>query len=381
MISATCPSCSSPVAFKHASALATICPSCESTVVRSGADVKSLGKVAKFARDLSPVQVGVTGAVGKRRFEVIGAVRKGRPGVRWTEWYLSFSDGGVGWLAEANAMWELYDKPPVPAPGSAMADPDDEITVGDETWIVREREVAEVLAAEGSLPFPVVGGEEGEYVDLWAPAEGLVGTLDAADDPPMLWRGRPVELADLKLEGVRAFEGWSDSVLVSRQGPEITGTRALRCPNCSGAITLRAPGAAQKIVCQYCSSELGVEDKGDASQAVLIREAEKRLWKPPIELGAKAELGGHAWQVIGAMERSVTAYGQEYPWVEHLLFNPYRGYRYLVVADGHWSLVKPMALPPRGARADSMSIRHDGARFQHFQSGNARVKKVVGEFT
>ncbi|MCK6515273.1 DUF4178 domain-containing protein [Myxococcota bacterium] len=381
MISASCPSCSAPVAFKHASALATICPSCESTVVRSGADVKSLGKVAKFARDLSPLQVGASGAVGKRRFEVIGAIRKGRPGVRWTEWYLAFSDGGVGWLAEANAMWELYDKPPVPAPGAAMADPDDKITVGDETWIVREREVARVLAAEGSLPFPVVGGEEGEYVDLWAPAEGLVGTLDAADDPPTLWRGQPVELADLKLEGVRAFEGWSDSVLVSRQGPEITGTRALRCPNCSGAITLRAPGAAQKIVCQYCSSELGIEDKGDASQAILIRDAEKRLWKPPIELGAKGELGGVPWQVIGAMGRSVTAYGQEYPWVEHLLFNPYRGYRYLVVADGHWSLVKPMPLPPRGARADAMTLRHGGDRFQHFQSGQAQVRKVVGEFT
>ena len=93
MISASCPSCSAPVAFKHASALATICPSCESTVVRSGADVKSLGKVAKFARDLSPLQVGASGAVGKRRFEVIGAIRKGRPGVRWTEWYLAFSDG------------------------------------------------------------------------------------------------------------------------------------------------------------------------------------------------------------------------------------------------------------------------------------------------
>ena len=83
MLSAECPNCGAAVAFKHAASAATVCGACQSTVLCEGVDELVLwGKVSAFARDLSPIQVGASGVLGKRSFEVAGVLRRVRPGVR-----------------------------------------------------------------------------------------------------------------------------------------------------------------------------------------------------------------------------------------------------------------------------------------------------------
>ncbi len=71
-------------------------------------------------------------------------------------------------------------------------------------------------------------------------------------------------------------------------------------------------------------------------------------------------------------------WGEEFPWDEYVLFNPYAGYRYLVHYEGHWNLVTPLdALPEPGPGG---AVRFEGRRYRHFQSARAVTRVVLGEF-
>jgi hypothetical protein len=73
----------------------------------------------------------------------------------------------------------------------------------------------------------------------------------------------------------------------------------------------------------------------------------------------------------------MTADGERYDWSEYVLFNPYRGFRYLTEYQGHWNLVRPLSrLPQTGMR----SAQLDGIPFRLFQTGEARTSYVFGEF-
>lgn len=384
MLTARCPSCSAPVRFNHAATVMAVCESCSSAVVRSGQDVALFGKVAKFARDLSPIRVGAHGAVGKRDFTVIGVLRKARKAVRWNEWFLSFHDGEFGWLSEGNGEWQLFDSPPLGVNLKATElRPSARVEAGERKWVVIERASATIAAAEGELPFAVKDKDARAYADLRSLDGRFTGTIDFADSPPTLWQGRLTDLVELKLEGLRPIAGWSDPTLVEMSGPEITAVRTLRCPNCGASLNLRAPGQAVRISCEYCGSSLGLEEKGDASEAILLAKAEANLWKPGIDLGKRGTLGGVDWEIIGAMRRSVTAEGTEYPWTEFFLFNPYRGFAWLVESNGHFNLVKRIGEVPRGnwANGTPSAVKLKDDYFRHFQGGYARVRSVLGEFT
>ena len=78
------------------------------------------------------------------------------------------------------------------------------------------------------------------------------------------------------------------------------------------------------------------------------------------------------------MERSVTVEDVRYPWTEYLLYEPRHGFRWLVEARRHWSFVEP--LNPGDVDTSGSGPRYEGVRFAHFQSGQARVDHVLGEF-
>lgn len=385
VLSAECPSCASPVHFRHAASAATVCPSCHSTVLREGADELVIwGKVSAFSRQLSPVQVGATGRVGNRGFMVAGVLRKGRPGVKWNEWFLVFDDGGTGWLGEGNSMFQLFGGQ---AAGRSVPPPE-ELTPGEtieragRRWVVVESAKAEVLAAEGELPFAVRGGEARAYADLRSVDGKNTATIDGADEPPVMWEGRVVPLTSLNMEGLRPITGWSDPSLSAFEGPDIEVKRSLECPNCAGSLTLRSPGTTVRLACEYCGSDLDVHELGDQSTASVLRAHEGRVWKPRLPLGSKGKLDGVEWEIIGAMKRAVRAGGVEYPWVEYFLYNPYRGSRFLVEDQrGHWNLVsRAPDVPAASGRTRYGKRAYRGKKFRHFQGGKAYVKHVLGEF-
>jgi hypothetical protein len=189
-----------------------------------------------------------------------------------------------------------------------------------------------------------------------------------------------VTLVQLQMEGLRPFAGWSDPALTHFEGPEITEVRALGCEACGASNAVRAPGQTQHLACAYCGSVLAIDGTDAAIGAELLDRRDQPGFKPPIPLGARGKLGGVEWQVIGAMVRSTWADGQEWSWTELALFNPYRGFAWLVQdTQYHWSYVEPVrgALPT----AHERSCRWRNRAFRLFQRGEARVKHVLGEFT
>jgi hypothetical protein len=118
----------------------------------------------------------------------------------------------------------------------------------------------------------------------------------------------------------------------------------------------------------------------DATRNLEVLEAISRVAVTPrIPLGSRGRLHGVEWTVIGFLERSVTAEGIRYPWQEYLLYEPARGFRWLVESKGHWSFVEPLN-PGDVGRPYTGLPEYEGTSFRHFQGGEATVDHVLGEF-
>jgi hypothetical protein len=231
-------------------------------------------------------------------------------------------------------------------------------------FVVAEARAGRFVSGAGELPFAVQPGSELHYADLSGP-RGQFATLDygTGNDLETLYVGREVTLAEMGLTPV----GDEERVVRAKGG-------SLSCTQCGGPLELRAPDATQRIACPYCGSLL------DATKNYAVIAA---LTQPPIEplipLGAKGTLLGTEYTVIGLMERSVTVEGIRYPWREYLLYEPAQGFRWLVESKGHWSFVEP-AHTGDVSEALGNVCYYQGGRYKHFQSGQACVDHVLGEF-
>jgi hypothetical protein len=155
--------------------------------------------------------------------------------------------------------------------------------------------------------------------------------------------------------------------------------KALNCPSCGSAIELRAMGAAAAVVCSYCSSTLDATNP----QLVILQKWQSQMTvQPLIPLGSRGKLFGGVWEVIGFQQRGITVDGTDYYWREYVLFNPYKGFRYLSEYEHHWSFVTPLpSLPVPGVNnRNRPTMTLDGVTYDHFQSARATTWFVIGEF-
>jgi hypothetical protein len=153
---------------------------------------------------------------------------------------------------------------------------------------------------------------------------------------------------------------------------------SLSCPQCGAAIELRTLDQAQSVVCSSCGSIL---DARDPNLSLIQAFAAKQKYTPQIPLGTRGTLKGEKWEVVGFMVRSVTVDGTSYYWDEYLLFNPYKGFRYLTQYDGHWNDVQVLKATPAetsGGRQPTVVLH--GETFKHFQTATAVTEFVLGEF-
>src|ERR1041385_7681007 len=115
-----CPSCAAPIEFKAGSSIVVICPYCRSAVARTDRGLEDLGKVAEIMDSESPLKVGLKGTWNNERFELTGRAQlRHELGGTWDEWYATFSNGWVGWLAEAQGRFYMTFFQPLPA-GTAL---------------------------------------------------------------------------------------------------------------------------------------------------------------------------------------------------------------------------------------------------------------------
>lgn len=138
--------------------------------------------------------------------------------------------------------------------------------------------------------------------------------------------------------------------------------KKFECPGCGANLEVRGMGQTVVMACTACGSLIDLQD----DRFELIKRSTQLAFKPLIPLGTRAKFMGETLEVIGFMVR--TDLSGMYGWREYLLFNPYKGFRWLVEFDGHWSFVQTVKGQP--------SL--DG--YKHFLTGGARVKFVLGEF-
>ena len=164
------------------------------------------------------------------------------------------------------------------------------------------------------------------------------------------------------------------------QGAPKPQVKALNCPKCGAAITLRALGQAISVVCSSCHSIL---DAKDPNLTILQTFDKLTSSDPPlIPLGTRGKIRGTDYEVIGFERRNIKIEGIRYFWHEYVLFNPYKGFRYLTEYQGHWNNIAICKeLPIIDTRFSTPpEANYLGEMYKHFQSADANTDYVLGEF-
>lgn len=210
-----CPQCGAPAPFRGA-AVSLVCEFCDSTVVRTGVDIRLVGKVSALVDNGSPIILGSRGRHRGLPFEVAGRLQVTYSRGTWNEWFVNFADGTVGWLVDAQGQYSLVR----PKDGSVVAgrvppfaalDVNMVLTIDGIEAVVVDRRGAAYKGAEGILPFEAEPGMQFYGVDLrgW---NGEFLSLDYGNRPdhqsPVPYIGEAVDLGELGLHPLRQFEGW-----------------------------------------------------------------------------------------------------------------------------------------------------------------------------
>jgi len=153
--------------------------------------------------------------------------------------------------------------------------------------------------------------------------------------------------------------------------------KGLNCPKCGAAIQLRSGELAQTVACSSCAAIL---DAKDPNLRVLQEYSGRMRWTPLIPFGTRGKLKGDPYEVLGFQVRGIRVDDTDYLWREYLLWNPYKGFRYLTEYDGHWNDVVVLKKTPTESGGSRPTLEYLGETFKHFQTAEATTKFVLGEF-
>ncbi len=353
------------------SSYALACPWCKACVLRSGHDLTTIGKVGDLVPSTPELNIGDTAIMMGMEIVVGGRLQLDHGAGPWDEWYVENTQTRQwAWLAKAQGQWYFTTEVPAEslpaweqmAPGQRGAIPGAE---GE--WAVAERGHSRLIAAEGELPYPVQGGEDGRYVDL-SQAGGGFATIDYGNGsaPPRLFVGRRLGPGEFQ-KGNRVGGGSAPVQKVE--------AKRLRCPTCGDAVPIRVPDATERVVCASCSSLLDYK-RGDLA---LLAQLEQGRMRSPIPLGTEGTLRGEKVTVIGFMSRSTRVDFTVYTWREFLLHTD-AGFRWLLEDNGHFQLIKPIDVGDVGGGQYSLTRSYKGQSYSAFSRVSAWVETVVGEF-
>ena len=331
-------------------------------------DVENIGKMAVLQEDGSPLQLGTRGEYKGVSFSVVGRIQLRFDYGIWNEWYLTFSDGRAGWLGEAQGNYTVsfQEETDQNLPEFEQLNVGKKLDLHRQQFQVQNVEHARCIAGQGELPFRVNAGYDAPVVDLLG-AQGTFATLDYSEEKPLVFLGEYVEFDDLRFSNLRTFEGWSNSAR-----PKV---KTFQCTKCGAPVTSRGMLQTLVAVCPSCGATI---DLTDENLKVLKTFVAKTRVKPAIPLGTRGKFAEGEFEVIGFLQRFVTVEGVDYAWREYLLFNPYKGFRWLTEYNGHWCFIKSTRVKP--SMLGNGALNFKGDTFQHFQSATAKVDYVLGEF-
>jgi len=150
--------------------------------------------------------------------------------------------------------------------------------------------------------------------------------------------------------------------------------RALVCPGCGGSVQLRGMTQTASAVCIQC---LSIIDTTTPELRIIQQFMAAQRTLPLIPLGTRGKLRGDLYEAIGFQTRQIEVDGMAYEWREYVLFNPYKGFRYLSEYDGHWNDILPikgLPIPTSGG------VSYLNESYKHFQTATAETTYVMGEF-
>lgn len=360
---ASCPGCGAPIEFAIGSAIVRICEHCRSAVARTDRDLQNLGRVADLIDTGSPLRVLMAGKYQGTGFRLTGRVQlRHDSGAIWDEWYAAFDDGRWGWLDEADGNYYVTfetREPDAPAAGS--------LNLGDvfEGMTVFEIGTAEVVSAEGEMPWRAAPGATYTYADLSGAGERFA-TIEDLDGRVVVFKGKETSLSGLGL-------------VTQEARPKRVGGAKLSCTKCGGILNVLS-AESERIACVHCGA---LHEIKPGSVLEFVAAQKKFRGELVIPLGTTGKFDKVPYVVAGFLRQEATGGGERWSWDEYLLFNSESGFRYLTSDAGHWSLEDPV-LPGEiedPAPSDAAThIRCRGKRFRLFEKAKPSVRLVAGEF-
>jgi hypothetical protein len=324
--------------------------------------------MAELVEDASPLQLGSEGRYKGLHFALIGRIQYRYASGAWNEWYCLFDDQRTGWLSDAMGTYLLtFLRRPRELPALEALEPGREVKLDGKPYQVGNVERAQVIAGQGELPFKVGAGWEGVFVDLRGDG-GAFATIDYSETPPLLFAGAELPFESFKFQNLRDAKS---------AGGATAQAFAFQCPGCGAPLTKRVK-TTEAVACGSCGAVIDVANPG--LEIISRVEANAAKYRLSIPLGSRGKIAGAEYEAIGYMHREMRVGGVAYGWGEYLLHNPEQGYRWVSEYNGHFSLIKTTADMPRTSSRVVPLASYLGHVFKHFQTYDATVVYVTGEF-
>jgi hypothetical protein len=249
----------------------------------------------------------------------------------WNEWYALFDDGSAGWLSDASGQYvfTIDEELDGDSPTFEGIRPGMPLRHRGATFFASDVRTAQCVGGEGELPIRVGSGWQAKVADFRGGHRFL--TLDYSDGAkPQLYAGQAVTLEGMRCQLLRADDG------VEQTANKYRGKlQALDCPSCGSAIKY-VKGMASHLLCSSCHAQ--VDCSTDKVQ-VLHKADELDAITTSVALGDVATINGSKYEVIGLMQCGTSDGSESWTWVEYLLFNPNKGFAWLVESNDGWDSV------------------------------------------
>jgi hypothetical protein len=353
-----------------------VCGSCNTVVRRSGSSVEAYGTAGEIREDATLLCLGTRGSHQGKSFTLVGRLQLQYLDGTWNEWHMAFSDGSFGWLAEAQGFYSVHR--PVNAMVSAIlpeGDPNQfagyrrgsSVTIGGQAYVASNVGTARCIGGEGELPFPVAQGYDLPFVDLTS-VTSACGTVDFSDVAPKVFLGQFIEFDELDLKGLRPELPPEHAMAIGERPP----VEPIQCPSCGGGLERKTGLQAKALYCSFCGGGI---DLTAEPYTIFVQQEWNGLAGQLLQLGDKGNIEGETFEVLAILIREAVKW--QVKWTEYLLYNPKKGYRWLIDSNGHMSWCTPLHEWPQDVGASDVQVR--GHRCSYKEANEIAVRQVVGE--
>jgi hypothetical protein len=200
-----------------------------------------------------------------------------------------------------------------------------------------------------------------QVLDLDGERDGFA-TLEIGDEATSVYIGKHTDAQAL------GFAGAGEALVMRPAAAE----RPIACPICREPGSFLAGARSRARVCPKCRTLLHAEAGKVSTHGALPKWGDP---PPDLRIGARGVLRDTEWIVTGVLRRVEKK--SRFTWLEYSLFNPFRGYRWLSEATGHWSFGTRAAGP---VKESADRAEHGDKTYHLFNRGPALTANAEGEF-